>query len=396
MSEIDPSTASEQPSPEEPIPQMTADQLREAQEYGRWGLGCSLADRLLDIVFLSGMAWWGVWPLIAWLNGSATLQANRSLLLLSLAICLYLLHAAISLPLSYFSGHVLEHRYGLSTLKLGGWFWRYSKHHALGLGFSLILYLGLYWLIWWIGSGWWLAAAGAFFLVSVLLGQLAPVCILPLFYKVDRLDRPELQERINRVVAGTGLSIEGVYRLGLSSETTKANAMLAGLGRTRRVLLGDTLLDRFSDDEIEVILGHEVGHHVHRHLGKMLLLGVFVSGVGFWICDLLLQQYVALWDGPTGYAELPVWTLPFLTLCLTLFGQLLEPIQNILSRRFERQSDRYALQATGLTQAYRSAFQKLAILNKSDPHPPWLEVFLFHSHPPIAERLAAAAEHSES
>ena len=133
--------------------------------------------------------------------------------------------------------------------------------------------LGLYWLIWTAGGWWWLAAAGLFFLVSVALGQLLPVLILPLFYKIERLDQPELAARIARLAEGTGLSIEGVYRMALSDETVKANAMLAGLGRTRRVLLGDTLLDAFSPDEIEVILAHEIGHHVFGHIRKMIVGG---------------------------------------------------------------------------------------------------------------------------
>ncbi len=130
------------------------------------------------------------------------------------------------------------------------------------MAFSLVLVLGLYWLIWLTGRWWWLAAAGAFFVVSIVLGQLAPVLILPLFYQIEKLDAPELTDRIARLAAGTGLSIEGVYRMDLSEETVKANAMLAGLGRTRRVLLGDTLLNGFSPDEIEVIFAHEIGHHV--------------------------------------------------------------------------------------------------------------------------------------
>ena len=157
--------------------------------------------------------------------------------------------------------------------------------------------LGLFWLIWTTHGWWWLAAAGAFFLVSVLLGQLVPVLILPLFYKIEKLDAPELAERIGRLAEGTGLSIEGVYRMALSDETVKANAMLAGLGRTRRVLLGDTLLDGFTPDEIEVIFAHEIGHHVFRHIRKMILAGVLASAAGFWVCDRLLGVVVVRGGG---------------------------------------------------------------------------------------------------
>ena len=143
------------------------------------------------------------------------------------------------------------------------------------------LNVGLFWIIWHTGHYWWLIAAAAFFVVSVVLGQLAPVLIVPLFYKVEPLDNAELIDRMKRLADGTGLTIEGVYRLGLSADTSKANAMLAGLGRTRRVLMGDTLLDKFSPEEIEVIFAHEIGHHVHRHIPKMIATGVVFSLAGF-------------------------------------------------------------------------------------------------------------------
>jgi STE24 endopeptidase len=265
------------------------------------------------------------------------------------------------------------------------------KRNLLGVAISLAVALGLYWLIWTTGALWWLLAAGALYVVSILLGQLAPVLILPLFYRIEKLDAPELSDRIARLAEGTGLSIEGVYRMGLSAETVKANAMLAGLGRTRRVLLGDTLLRGFLPEEIEVIFAHEIGHHVFHHIRKMLLAGLFYSAVGLWACDSLLMAWGSP-GGPADYARLPVVALPLLMLILTAFSMLLEPLHNAVSRRFERQCDRYALERTGLKAAYLSAFRKLARLNKDDPNPHWLDVFLFHSHPPVAQRLRMAEE----
>jgi STE24 endopeptidase len=260
------------------------------------------------------------------------------------------------------------------------------KRTAFGIVLGGLLYVGLYWMIWHTGSYWWLIAAGVFFLFSVILGQLAPVVFLPLFYKIERLDDPVLTERMDRLAAGTGLTIEGVYRMGLSVDTVKANAMLAGLGRTRRVLMGDTLLEKFSPDEIEVIFAHEIGHHVHRHIPKMIATGVVFSVVGFWMLDRLLVW----WAGVPTAAEVPTSSLPLVMFAMSVFGLLVSPLQNAISRHYERQCDRYALARTGHRDAYRSAFQKLARLNKDDPAPNPIEVFLLHSHPPIAERLALA------
>ena len=371
---------------------MTDQQLAEAKRYGRYELICTLADKGLDLVYLSAVALLAARPIDAWLKGHlpADDSLQMSLRLVAMFLAVIAGHVCVSFPLSFYSGHVLEHRFGLSTQTFGGWLWRYAKRNALAVGFGLVLVLGLYWLIWTTGPIWWLVAAGAFFVLSVLLGQLAPVLILPLFYKIEKLDDPEITQRLARLAQGTGLSIAGVYRIRLSQETVKANAMLAGLGRTRRVLLGDTLLTGFTPEEIEVVFAHEIGHHIFRHIYKMIAAGILYSAAGFWICDRLLLVAVAHWDG--NYRTLPVASLPLLMLILTVFALLLEPLQNLVSRRFERQSDRYALRRTGLKDAYLSAFRKLARLNKDDPSPHWLDVLLFHSHPPIAERLALAEQ----
>jgi STE24 endopeptidase len=189
------------------------------------------------------------------------------------------------------------------------------------------------------------------------------------------------------------LTIAGIYRMQISRETVKANAMLAGLGRTRRVILGDTLLDGFAPEEIEVVLAHEVGHHVHRHILLLLIGTGAFSLVAFWVCDLVLRQYVSGIDGEVQYAPLSLAALPLMMLIISVLSALSGPLRCAMSRRFERQCDRYALRQTGLSDAFRSAFRKLAALNKADPDPHPLEVFLFHDHPTISQRLALATEY---
>ena len=371
---------------------MTPEELAEAKRYGRCDLGCTIVDKVVDVAYLGVMALVVARPLDVWLSGSPLLAASRSLRLVAMLGIVFGFHVLVSFPLSCYSGHVLEHRFGLSNQTFPAWLWRYGKRVMLAGGFSIAMFWGLFWLIWITGPYWWIAGAGAFFVVSVVLGQLLPVLILPLFYKIERLDQPDLDDRLARLAEGTGLSIEGVYRMALSEETVKANAMLSGLGRTRRVLLGDTLLDRFTPEEIEVIFAHEIGHHVFRHIRKILFSGVLYSAAGFWICDRLLGAWVARSGDAFDYSQTPVAAAPLLMFLLTVFVLVLEPLQNAISRRYERQSDRYALDRTGAKAAYRSAFCKLARLNKADPDPHWLDVLLFHGHPPIAQRLALAEE----
>ena len=370
--------------------EMTAEELAEAKRYGRASLACGLIDRAVDIGYLAIAAFFLGKPLDDWLMTCPVLSEWDTLRLLMLFVLVTVGHMVVSFPLSFYSGHVLEHKFALSKLTFGGWLWRYCKRMGLAVAFGAALFTGLYWLIWLTGAYWWLAAAGAFFLVSIILGQLAPVLIMPLFYTIEKLDRPELAERLGKLSEGTGLSIEGIYRIALSEETVKANAMLAGMGATRRVLMGDTLLERFSDDEIEVIFAHEIGHHVHRHLPKLIGVGFLFSVAGFWICARVVAAWVGAGGVPIDYAHFPVWALPMIMFVLTLFPTILEPLQNAVSRVFERQADRYALKRTDLRDEYVAAFQKLSKLNKDDPDPHPLEVFLFHSHPPIGERVRMA------
>ena len=377
------------PAPAVPAPaqEMTAAQLAEARHYGRWQLGLDLTDSAVDLLYLGLFAFFAAVPLDAWL---AERVPSAFLRLMALYGIMMGLHECVSFPLVWFSGYVIEHRFGLSRQTFGQWLARHVKRFSLAVGFGALMVIALYSLFWFVGTWWWAAAAVGFFLVSVVLGQLAPVLILPLFYKIERLDKPELAARVSQLAAESGLSIEGVYRMVLSDETAKANAMLAGLGGTRRVLLGDTLLANFSLDEIQVVFAHEIGHHVFRHIPKLMAVGFVYSLLGFWICDRIL----ALWIGPGVYdpRQLPVYALPMLMFALSIFSLVLGPLQNVMSRRFERQCDRFALVKTGMREAYISAFRKLSILNKDDPAPNRLAVALFHSHPPIAERIAIAQE----
>ncbi|HYT93971.1 MAG TPA: M48 family metalloprotease [Gemmataceae bacterium] len=358
----------------------------EVKRYQRQKLTATLVNALIGLVCLLGLALFLGPPLDralrAWLGEAPWLR-----LIAVACVCGVVLELA-TLPLSFWSGYILEHRYQLSNQTLGRWVWRQVKGYLVGGVLGLLLMLGLYALLWY-SEPWWLWAAAGWLLVTLVLGRLLPVVILPLFYKVTRLDDDALQARLRRLSDGTGLTIEGVYRLHLSADTRKANAALAGLGRTRRVLLGDTLLEQFTPEEIEVVFAHEVGHHVHKHLPKMIAVSVLLSLAGFWLVDVVLRTGA----GRLGYAAFndPA-ALPLVLLVLSLFGLLLSPAQNALSRFFERQCDRYALERTQAPQAYRSAFMKLARLNKSDPDPHPLVAWLFYDHPPIRQRLAMVSD----
>jgi STE24 endopeptidase len=367
--------------------QQTPEEQAEAQRYGRVSLTCSLLDSAIDVAYLGVMTFVVARPLDDWLARFAALAGSPSYLRLVVLLVLVIAgHVLVSLPLSFFAGYVVEHRFGLSNQTLGRWLRNWSLRNVLAIVFGLVIYVGLFAIIWNTGAYWWLIAAAAFFVMSVVMGQLVPVLIMPLFQKIEKLDRPDLEARMTQLADGTGLTIEGVYRLGMSEDTKKANAMLAGLGATRRVLMGDTLLERFSLDEVDVIFAHEIGHHVYRHIYKMIATGAVLSLAGLWIVDRVLAR----WSGAGAASAVGSDALPLVMFTLTVFMLVLEPLQNFISRHYERQCD--ALQRTENRAAYRSAFMKLAKLNKAEMDPNPIEVFLFDSHPPIAERLAMAEE----
>jgi STE24 endopeptidase len=356
----------------------------EVKRYQRQKLTVGLAGMGVGLAYLVVLALWAGPHLDAvlrdWLGDNPWLRLIGVLIVCGGGMEL------LTVPFDFWSSFVLEHRHQLSNQTLRVWI----RQHLLALLVgSLIggpLMFGLYALLRWT-EPWWLWATIGWLLVTLVLGRLMPVLILPLFYKVTPLHDDALKERLERLAQGTGLTLQGVYRLHLSAETKKANAALAGLGKTRRVLLGDTLLEQFTPEEIEVVFAHEVGHHVHRHLPKMVVISVVLSTVGFWLADVVLRMLAQ----PLGYEAFndPA-ALPLVLLVLMLFGVVLAPAQNALSRFFERQCDQYALDRTGLRNAYRAAFTKLARINKADTEPHPAIVWLFYDHPPIRARIAMA------
>jgi STE24 endopeptidase len=365
----------------------------EVKGYQRQKRTARVVNLLLHLVLLTVAALVG--PVVDRLILRELVGDNRWLRLIAAAVFYGVLVELIALPIGFYSGFLLEHRYGLSTQTLRRWAGQRLKGYGVGGAIGLPLLLGFYAILWLAGPYWWLAAAAGWLFVTLVLGQLLPVVVLPLFYKVTRFDDGPLLDRLRQLAAGTGLSVEGVYRLGLSEETRKANAALTGLGRTRRVLLGDTLLERFTPEEVEVVFAHEVGHHVHRHLAKFIAANVLTATLGFALVDLIgrpLAVALGYPDTPGQPAFTDPAALPLLLLMFSLLGLFLAPAMNALSRFFEVQCDRYALRRTRNPDAFRSAFAKLARLNKSDPDPHPLVVWLFYDHPPIRQRLALADE----
>jgi STE24 endopeptidase len=187
-----------------------------------------------------------------------------------------------------------------------------------------------------------------------------------------------------------GVRVVGVYRLLLSDKTRRVNAAFAGLGSTRRILLGDTLLDGFTHDEIEVVMAHEMGHYRHRDLWRLLIVnGVFVFG-SFLLADGLLRRWVLAFPGLGLRGINDIAALPALLLTIGAVFVLLMPVSHAYARRRERAADDFALEITDNPDAFVSAMRRLGDHNLADPDPHPLVEFFLHSHPSIGRRIRRA------
>jgi len=226
-------------------------------------------------------------------------------------------------------------------------------------------------------------------LFSVLLSNLAPVLIMPLFNKFVPLgdEHQELAERLIKLAERANTKVRGVFKFDMSKRTKSANAALTGLGNTRRIILGDTLINEFTTDEIETVLAHELGHQVHRDIPFLITFGTLTTLVGFYLASLGMNWAVNYF-GYTGVSDPAAF--PALGAILGAYGLIMMPLENAVSRWRENMADDYALESTGKTEAFASAFTRLANQNLGEIDPEKWVVFLFYSHPPLGERIEKA------
>ncbi len=303
-------------------------------------------------------------------------------------LLLSLVQALLTLPLAFYDDYLIERRYGLSSESRGEFMRDHVKAALLNIVLALagaeVVYTAMR--AW--PRGWWIASSAVLACGLVLLAILAPVMLFPLFYRFRPLAREALQDRLTTLSRRAGVRVLGVYEWGLGAKTRRANAALVGSGRTRRMLVSDTLLADYSDDEIEAILAHELGHHVHRDMSAALVVQAALILTSLGLSAVALR---VLWRplgllGPSDVAGLPVLLLTggALVLCST-------PVVNLLSRHHERRADRYALALTERPAAFVSAIRRLGVQNLADTNPSGFALW-FHSHPPVAQRISAARE----
>ena len=305
-------------------------------------------------------------------------------------LILILGYEIITAPIGYYSGFILPHRYGLSTMTLKGWLGDLFKGLVLGLVLESLAIELVYVLLASQPETWWLWVALVLLFFSVVMANLAPVLILPLFYKFTALPEGDLTKRLLALAERAHTRVRGVFTMQMSSKTTAANAALMGLGNTRRIVLGDTMLDRYTPDEIEVVLAHELGHHVHHDIWKLIVSQSILTLGGLYLVNVVLHWAVETQHFYLGLADAA--TILLVLALIGAFGLIVMPISNGYSRVIEYQADEYALQTTQMVGPFKSAMTRLANQNLADAEPSPIIEFLFHDHPSIHKRLQHADE----
>ncbi|HEY43580.1 MAG TPA: M48 family metallopeptidase [Anaerolineae bacterium] len=301
----------------------------------------------------------------------------------------------LTLPLDYYSGYILPHRFGLSTQSLRGWLSDMIKGAVLGMIIGTPLLIAFYSTIRFDPKSWWIWAAGGYTLVTAVLATIAPILLMPIFFKFKPLgeEHSELAERLTLLARSAGTHVRGVFTFDMSRRTRAANAALVGLGRTRRIILGDTLLSEFTLDEIETVMAHELAHHAHKDILLSLAIQTSFNFLAFYLSAVMLnwtvhQASLTRADDPAG--------LPFIALLLGLLSLLAMPITNAFSRWRESMADDYALEVTHKPMPFASAMTRIANQNLAEVDPERWVVLLLYSHPPLKSRIEKAQRFSSS
>jgi STE24 endopeptidase len=286
-------------------------------------------------------------------------------------------------PADYYLEFYLEHKYSLSNQTFVKWLWEDFKGFLVSALIGIPLMLLFFYTLNKYAGLWWLPFSVLLFIVSVLLARIAPVVILPLFYKVTPLENEVLKDRIVKLSSGAGMKVENVYTFNMSKNTKKANAAFTGLGATKRILLGDTLIENFTVDEIETVIAHELGHYKRKHIIKNIIIGTLSSFLTFFLIA-KLYDFSLGWFGFAVRTEIAA--LPLLALWGMIIGIIQMPLSSFISRKFEYQADEYAVKSTGKKDDFISSLEKLTRQNLADEEPNPLVEWFFYSHPSINNR----------
>jgi STE24 endopeptidase len=363
-------------------PVLDEERQKKAREYSSIRRRLSLGETGLSLVILLILTFTGV-P--RWFTGLFHLPSIVTAIIFFLVLMIG--YELVISPLSYYNGFILSHRYGISTQSRRSWLADLGKGGALSLALGTAAIAIFYWFLTAFPSIWWLLAWGVMLVVSILMSIIAPVFLVPLFYKVSPLEDTDLKSRLEQLAAKAGAKINGIFILDFSAKVTSANAALMGMGRTRRIVISDTLVQQYSIPEIEVVTAHEIGHHMNQDIIRLFLFQSAVFLLVLISVNAILGPAVIFlgFNGPADPADLPLLILIFGALTM-----LVSPLSNYFSRLVESQADEYALQLTHNPQGFIDSMTRLANQNLAVARPAGWEEVLFYDHPSYNKRVTHA------
>ena len=357
-----------------------------AKSYSRQKHRLAIAGLILPPVILFVFLASGLSSYIK--NMSMAIPANDYLSLVIFSLLTGAAYYAVNLPLKYYSGFTLEHKYGLSNQTQKDWIKREAKKSVISFIISMPVVISVYAFIRHWPLHWWLLTAALWFFISVLLAKFAPLLIVPLFYKYSPIKDSSLKDKLVSLAARAGFRAEGVYEIDISRDTKKANAAVIGLGKQKRIVLCDTLLRNFTEPEIEAVMAHELGHHKKQHNLKLIIFGGVSILATFFITNLLfLKLHGVFWNDLllSGFESLVL-----IYAIIAALNIISLPLQNMFSRKLEKEADQFALETTGDKDAFISTMKKLASQNLADTAPGRFCEIVLYSHPPISRRISFA------
>jgi len=357
----------------------------DSKKYSQTKYTLSLVETgylILILVLFTSLGWSGIFA-----SQVAKFTPHTVLIIPAYLLATYILYYLLNFPLDFYHSFVLEHKFNLSRQKPSDWFKDQLKSGIIFYVILLILFEAFYYILKISPDKWWLVISLFWIFFNLILARLVPIIIIPLFFKYKKLTDEALRERIISLAEKVKIKLLDVFEIDFSKKTLKANAAFVGWGKTKRVILADTLKDKYTHDEISAILAHEFAHYKLKHLLKLILVNSLVTILAFYLIFKTSNTVLALF----GLASLSdIAAFPIICLYFVLFGIITQPIQNFLSRIMERNADKMALEVTANKEAFISMMEKLASQNLADRSPHPIIKFFFFDHPPIDERIQMA------
>lgn len=356
-----------------------------ARKYRKDHLRVNIISYIISAVFLFALLYFDISRnFVGFLN---TFLGPRFFIILAYFIGLYIIYSVISLPFTYIEGYKIEHKYGFSTQDFKAWLKDWIKSFFVSFLLGAIVFEIIYLVTNISPTLWWLWLSVIMIIFSVILANLFPVLILPLFYKTSPIENDDLRSKIKDICKQTKINVRGIFSINLSSKSTKANAAVVGLGNTKRILIGDTLIADYTEEEILSVLTHEITHYREHHVWWLILWQSCTTVVMFYVFYRIHPCFYQ-WVGFHKVSDIAAF--PLFGAIFAVLAFILKPLGSAISRYYERRADKGVLNLTKDPESFISLMAKFCNKQLSIAYPnPFIEWYKY-SHPSPGNRIKSA------